>query len=92
MFNNTTLLLILSFVAIFPFQKANAIDTNTIAATQNSVKFSVLDSTINNDPNSCDRGSGRLHCYKTEMQQVNKERGSGRINTEEQTYKKSLHR
>ncbi|MBP0020092.1 MAG: hypothetical protein J7647_21375 [Cyanobacteria bacterium SBLK] len=91
MFNNTTLLLILSFVAIFPFQKANAIDTDAIVATQNPVEFSTLDSPANTEPN-CDRGSGRLHCYKTETQQFNKERGSGRINTEEQTYKKSLHR
>ncbi|MEM9543698.1 MAG: hypothetical protein AAGA60_29935 [Cyanobacteria bacterium P01_E01_bin.42] len=91
MFNNTTLLLILSFVAIFPLQKANAIESNEIAATKNSVEISVVDSATNTDPNQCDRGSGRLHCYKTEMEQFNKERGSGRINTEE-THKKSLHR
>jgi hypothetical protein len=90
MFNNTTLLLILSLVAIFPLQKANAIDTNAIAATQNTVEFSTSKGTASPKP-KCDRGSGRLSCYKTEIQQFNKERGSGRIETDEQTYKKGLH-
>lgn len=91
MFNKTTLLLILSFVAIFPWQKANAIDANVGATNQNTVEFSALDGTTSADP-QCDRGSGRLSCYKTETQQFNKERGSGRIGTDEQNYKKGLHR
>lgn len=118
MFNKTTLLLILSFVAIFPIQKVNAIEIDAIEGTQNSLELSIIDSTVNAD-NTCDRGSERFgsSCYKstaittntqpdcdrgsgrcnknnndkTKSQQFNKERGSGRINTEEET-KKILHR
>ncbi|MGK7926705.1 MAG: hypothetical protein AB4290_15940 [Spirulina sp.] len=94
MFNNTTLLLFLSVVAIFPLQKANAIEIDAIVATQNSVEFSTTwDRIANTEPPKCkvDRGSGRV-CNTVEIEQLNKERGSGRIDTDEQTYKKSLHR
>ncbi|WP_204103840.1 MULTISPECIES: hypothetical protein [Spirulina sp. CCY15215] len=99
MFNNTTLLLFLSFVAISPWQNANAIEIEAIANPKNTVEFSTLNDLSFPDrlattETQCDpenRGSGRI-CAKSEIQQLNKERGSGRIETDETTSKQSVHR
>lgn len=98
MFNNTTLLLFLSFVAISPWQNANAIEIEAIANAKNTVEFSTLHDfsfpdRLASTENQCedDRGSGRV-CAKSEIQQLNKERGSGRIETDETISKKNVHR